>query len=103
MEKRIKGFTEYINEYWTSVAPGTVVVPGEWGKDGVKGKNYRPVNTTMPTVIDPMFEDEDLDNIIETMKKDSNILDRIRGTEDPAEVLDLVREFIRKGRKKKSD
>lgn len=48
-----------LNEYWMSVSPGTVVVPGRWYETGVNSRNYRQTDMPLPYSIDPLFEDND--------------------------------------------
>lgn len=100
MEKIIKSFESYLNEYWTTDAPGTVVVPGDWFKDGVNSKNYKPKNTTMPHVVDAMYEDSEFESILDEMKKDSELIGKIKGSSDPLEILDIIRDNIKLKRSK---
>ncbi len=57
---RIKSFENFIGEHWSAFAPGSVVVPGEWYKDNVNSRNYRPAYTQMPQVVDDLYNTTDL-------------------------------------------
>jgi len=96
MEK-LKKFDGFLNEYWTSHAPGSVIVPGEWYKDGVNSRNYKPNNTTMPHVVDPILEDSEFEKFLDSMRTDEELLGKIKGSSDPLEILDLIKkDFISK-------
>ena len=95
----VKNFGKYLNEYWISVSPGSVVVPGEWYKDSVNSKNYRPVNTNLPDIIDPMFEEDEMTGIFSSMKKDEELTKKIKGSSDPIEIIDIIGEYIISKRK----
>lgn len=99
MVKNIKNFGEYLNEYWISSSPGSVVVPGEWYKDSVNSKNYKPVNTTLPDVINPMFEEDEVTGILSSMKNDQNLVGKIKNSADPIEIIDIIGEYILSKRK----
>lgn len=100
MQRSVKNFKSYLNEYWISVSPGSVVVPGNWYKDSVNSKNYKPVNTNMPEVVDPMFEESDeIEDILSIMKDDQDLATKIKNATEPMEVIDLIREYIRSKRK----
>jgi len=100
MGKLIKSLETYLNEYWITDAPGTVVVPGKWFKDGVNSKNYKPKNTTLPHVVDTMFEDSEFESMLDEMKNDAELIGKIKGSSDPLEILDIIRDNIKLKRSK---
>jgi hypothetical protein len=70
MKANIKSFEDFLLEYYVSEAPGSVVVPGEWYKDSVNSRNYRPAYTQMPQVVDAMFQTTDLYNYLDTLSEE---------------------------------
>jgi len=100
MQNNIKSYSTYINEYWTTIAPGTVVIPGGWAKSGARSHNYKEVNTPLPKVVDTMYEDSEFDSIIEEMKLDLELIEKIKGSEDPLEILDIIKKTVQLKRSK---
>ena len=96
----IKDFKNFLNEYQASVAPGTVVVPGDWYKDGVNSRNYKSFDNTMPHVVDPMMEDSEFESMLDDMKTDPELLGKIKGSVDPLEILDLIKKTLKLKRAK---
>lgn len=98
MEKIINDFKLFLNEYWGSSAPGTVIVPGDWYKDSVSSRNYKPSNTNMPFVIDPVLEDSDFISIFDDLREDEDLLDKIKGSEDPLKIINMIENAIKSKR-----
>lgn len=78
MSDRIKSFENFIEE---SFAPGSVVVPGEWYKDNVNSRNYRPANTQMPRVVDDLYNRTDLYTYLDELAEEEEFQKMI-STED---------------------
>lgn len=95
MEDVIKNFNKFLNEYWGSSAPGTVIVPGEWYKDSVNKRNYKPSNTTMPHIVDPILEDSEFISILDAIRDDEKTLDELSSVSDPLEILNIIEKFIK--------
>ena len=94
MEGRVKSFENFLNEYYISSAPGSVVVPGEWYKDNVNSRNYRPAYTQTPQVVDAMFQSTDLYNYLDTLAEEEEFTDMVKRGEAPKDVIKYVKKRI---------
>jgi hypothetical protein len=94
MEGRVKSFENFLNEYYISAAPGSVVVPGEWYKDNVNSRNYRPAYTQTPQVVDAMFQSTDLYNYLDTLAEEDEFNEMVKRGEAPKEVIKYVKKRI---------
>ena len=94
MERTIKSFENFLNEYYISVAPGSVVVPGEWYKDNVNSRNYRPAYTQMPQVVDSMFQSTDLYNYLDTLQEEEEFKKMLENSEKPDKIVKYLKKRI---------
>jgi hypothetical protein len=95
MDKNIKSFGEYLLEYYTSDAPGSVVVPGEWYKDGVNSRNYRPAHVQTPQVVDAMFQTTDLYNYLDELSEEEEFVKILRDSgKSPKDIIKYVKQRI---------
>jgi hypothetical protein len=94
MEGMVKSFENFLNEYYISAAPGSVVVPGEWYKDNVNSRNYRPAYTQTPQVVDAMFQSTDLYNYLDTLAEEEEFTDMVKRGEAPKNVIKYVKKRI---------
>jgi len=94
MEGRVKSFENFLNEYYISAAPGSVVVPGEWYKDNVNSRNYRPAYTQTPQVVDAMFQSTDLYNYLDTLAEEDEFNEMVKRGEAPKKVIKYVKKRI---------
>lgn len=92
----MKNYLDFINEYWEDTSPGTVVVPGEWYRDNVNSRNYKPFNTQIPQIVDPLLErDIDISMVLKTLKEDKNLYHIIQNTKNPHKIIDIIINKIR--------
>lgn len=94
MDSRIKSFENFLNEYYISAAPGSVVVPGEWYKDNVNSRNYRPAYTQTPQVVDSMFQSTDLYNYLDTLAEEEEFTNMVKNGEAPKDVIKYLKKRI---------
>lgn len=94
MENKIKSFGDFLLEYYTSVAPGSVVVPGEWYKDNVNSRNYRPAYTQLPDVVDSMFQTTDLYNYLDNLSEEEELDKLIKEGKNAKEIIKYVKKRI---------
>jgi hypothetical protein len=94
MENKIKGFGDFLLEYYNSVAPGSVVVPGEWYKDNVNSRNYRPAYTQLPDVVDSMFQTTDLYNYLDDLSEEEELNKLIKEGKNAKEIIKYVKKRI---------
>lgn len=94
MERNIKSFENFLNEYYVSEAPGSVVVPGEWYKDNVNSRNYRPAYTQMPQVVDAMFQTTDLYNYLDTLQEEQEFVAMLKNSDAPEKVVKYLKKRI---------
>lgn len=94
MERTIKSFENFLNEYYISEAPGSVVVPGEWYKDNVNSRNYRPAYTQMPQVVDSMFQTTDLYNYLDTLQEEEEFQAMLKNNEAPEKIVKYLKKRI---------
>lgn len=95
MDGKIKSFEDFLLEYYVSEAPGSVVVPGEWYKDNVNSRNYRPAYTQMPQVVDAMFQTTDLYNYLDTLSEEEEFTTFIKENVDkPRDIIKYVKKRI---------
>ena len=94
MKGNIKSFENFLNEYYISEAPGSVVVPGEWYKDNVNSRNFRPAYTQMPQVVDTMFQTTDLYNYLDTLQEEEEFVKMIENRDAPEKVVKYLKKRI---------
>lgn len=94
MENTIKSFENFLNEYYISEAPGSVVVPGEWYKDNVNSRNYRPAYTQMPQVVDSMFQTTDLYNYLDTLQEEEEFKKMIESKDSADKIVKYLKKRI---------
>lgn len=94
MEVNIKSFENFLNEYYVSEAPGSVVVPGEWYKDNVNSRNYRPAYTQMPQVVDAMFQTTDLYNYLDTLQEEEEFVEMLKKGDAPDKIVGYLKKRI---------
>jgi len=94
MESNIKSFGNFLNEYYISSAPGSVVVPGEWYKDSVNSRNYRPAYSQMPQVVDSMFQSTDLYNYLDTLAEEEEFNEMFKKGDAPSDVIKYLKKRI---------
>ena len=94
MKGNIKSFENFLNEYYISEAPGSVVVPGEWYKDNVNSRNFRPAYTQMPQVVDTMFQTTDLYNYLDTLQEEEEFVKMIENRDTPEKVVKYLKKRI---------
>jgi hypothetical protein len=94
MENTIKSFENFLNEYYISEAPGSVVVPGEWYKDNVNSRNYRPAYTQMPQVVDSMFQTTDLYNYLDTLQEEEEFKKMIESKDGADKIVKYLKKRI---------
>ena len=94
MDSRIKSFENFLNEYYISAAPGIVVVPGEWYKDNVNSRNYRPAYTQTPQVVDSMFQSTDLYNYLDTLAEEQEFSEMVKRGEAPKNLVKYLKQRI---------
>jgi hypothetical protein len=87
MDRTIKSFENFLYEYYISEAPGSVVVPGEWYKDNVNSRNYRPAYTQTPQVVDSMFQSTDLYNYLDTLGEEEEFTNMVKNSKDVIRYL----------------
>lgn len=84
-----------MNEYWSSVAPGSVVVPGEWYKDNVNSRNYRPANTQMPAVVDTMYGSTDLYSYMDSLSEEDEFAEVLKQKHNnPKDIIKYLKKRI---------
>lgn len=94
MEKSIKSFEKFLNEYYISQAPGSVVVPGEWYKDNVNSRNYRPAYTQTPQVVDAMFQSTDLYNYLDSLAEEEEFNNMMESGKSSKEIMKYLKKRI---------
>lgn len=94
MKGNIKSFENFLNEYYISESPGSVVVPGEWYKDNVNSRNFRPAYTQMPQVVDTMFQTTDLYNYLDTLQEEEEFVKMIENRDAPEKVVKYLKKRI---------
>lgn len=70
MLDNLKSFGNFVSENWSTIAPGSVAVPGEWYKDNVNSRNYRPAHTQMPRVVDDLYNTTDLYSYLDELAEE---------------------------------
>lgn len=92
---RIKSFENFIGEHWSAFAPGSVVVPGEWYKDNVNSRNYRPAYTQMPQVVDDLYNTTDLYSYLDELAEEKEFQKILtKEHKDSKKVLKYVKQRI---------
>jgi hypothetical protein len=95
MLDRIKSFENFIGEHWSAFAPGSVVVPGEWYKDNVNSRNYRPAYTQMPQVVDDLYNTTDLYSYLDELAEEEEFQKMLtKEHKDSKKVLKYVKQRI---------
>ena len=94
MKSSIKSFENFLNEYYVSEAPGSVVVPGEWYKNNVNSRNYKPAYTQLPQVVDAMFQTTDLYNYLDTLQEEEEFIEMLKNNDAPNKVVKYLKKRI---------
>ena len=95
MSSGIKSFEQFIKENWSAFAPGTVVVPGEWYKDNVNSRNYRPANTQMPQVVDDLYNTTDLYTYLDQLAEEEEFQKMLQSDHgDSKKIVKYVKQRI---------
>lgn len=94
MEARIKSFENFLAEYDNFESPGSVEVPGEWYKDNVNSRNYRPAYTQMPQVVDAMYQSNDVYNYLDTLSEEEEFGKILKDHKNPKDVTNYVKKRI---------
>jgi hypothetical protein len=90
----IESFKEFIAEYYISASPGTVVVPGEWYKDNVNSVNYVAKRQPLPQVIDPMFEDSEMFQHLNSLVMDKDFEEMVTKGAKSKEVVEYIKNWL---------
>ena len=95
MSSGIKSFEQFIKEQWSAFAPGSVVVPGEWYKDNVNSRNYRPAYTQMPQVVDDLYNTTDLYTYLDELAEEEEFKKMLRSDHsDSKKIVKYVKQRI---------
>ena len=95
MLDRIKSFENFVGEHSSAFAPGSVVVPGEWYKDNVNSRNYRPAYTQMPQVVDDLYNTTDLYTYLDELAEEEEFQKMLtKEHKDSKKVLKYVKQRI---------
>ena len=95
MKGNIKSFENFLNEYYISEAPGSVVVPGEWYKDNVNSRNFRPAYTQMPQVVDDLYNTTDLYTYLDELAEEEEFQKMLRSDHsDSKKIVKYVKQRI---------
>jgi hypothetical protein len=95
MLDNLKSFGNFISENWSAFAPGSVVVPGEWYKDNVNSRNYRPAYTQMPRVVDDLYNTTDLYSYLDELAEEEEFQKMLsKDHKDSKKVLKYVKQRI---------
>jgi len=88
----IKSFEDHIKE---SFAPGSVAVPGEWYKDNVNSRNYRPAYTQMPRVVDDLYNQTDLYTYLDQLAEEEEFQKMLTSDhKDSKKIVSYVKKRI---------
>lgn len=94
MKASIKSFGNFINEYF-SVSPGSVEVPGQWYKDNVNSRNYRPAFTQMPVVVDTMYGSSDLYSYMDSLSEEEEFAEMLKTKHsNPKDIIKYLKKRI---------
>lgn len=94
MKSSIKSFENFLNEYYVSDAPGSVAVPGEWYKNNVSSRNYKPAFTPLPQVVDAMFQTTDLYNYLDTLQEEKEFIKMLNDKIAPDKIVKYLKQRI---------
>ncbi len=95
MSCSIKSFEEFLKEHWSAFAPGSVVVPGEWYKDNVNSRNYRPAYTQMPSVVDDLYNTTDLYTYLDELAEEEEFQNMLKNDHtDSKKIVKYVKQRI---------
>jgi len=95
MNEKIKSFENFLLEFYTSDAPGSVVVPGNWYKDTVNSRNYKPAHSQTPQVVDAMYQTTDLYNYLDTLEEEEEFNNILKdGKKGPKELIKYLKQRI---------
>jgi hypothetical protein len=92
MSSKAKSFEDYIKE---NFAPGTVAVPGEWYKDNVNSRNYRPAYSQMPVVVDDLYNTTDLYTYLDQLAEEEEFQKMLTSDhKDSKKIVSYVKKRI---------